>query len=167
MEPLKVREYPDKILRKKCLPVGDITQAERALFKKMLLTMRYYSGIGLAAPQIGIDKNLIVADVGQGVISLANPVILKSKGSDRLEEGCLSVPGVGVAVTRAYEAIVSGWNEKGKSVEIKAEGLLARVLQHEIDHLNGKLIIDYASLLEKMRLFKASFGKAKDGFTNS
>jgi len=166
MEPLKVSEYPNSILRKKCASIERITDSEIKLFEEMLFTMRHLAGIGLAAPQIGIAKNLIVADTGEGAIRLANPVVLKTKGSDKMEEGCLSIPGVGVVIDRPDEIIVSGLNEKGKVIELEARGLLARVLQHEIDHLKGKLIIDYVGLLEKMMLFKPKFIKAKDKYAN-
>jgi len=128
--------------------------------------MRHFTGIGLAAPQIGIAKSLIVADIGEGIVRLANPVILRTKGSDKMQEGCLSIPGVGVVIDRPDEIIVSGLNEKGKLIELEAHGLLARVLQHEIDHLKGKLIIDYVSLLEKMILFKSKFSKGRDKHAN-
>jgi len=166
MEPLKISEYPNSILRKKCASIERITDSEVKLFEEMLFTMRHFTGIGLAAPQIGIAKSLIVADIGEGAIRLANPVILKTKGSDKMQEGCLSIPGVGVIIDRPYEIIVSGLNEKGKLVELEARGLLARVLQHEIDHLKGKLIIDYVGLLEKMMLFKSKFSKSRDKHAN-
>jgi len=117
----------------------------------MLVTMYQFAGIGLAAPQIGILKNLVVADIGEGPVRLANPVILEAKGKEKIEEGCLSIPGISVIINRPRKIIVSGLNEEGKTIEFKAQGLLARVLQHEIDHLNGKLIIDYLSLLEKFK----------------
>ena len=116
--------------------------------------MRHFAGIGLAAPQIGISKSLIVVDIGEGPIKLANPVVLNAKGSDKMEEGCLSIPGVGVVIGRPNKIVVSGLNEKGEVVEVEAQGLLARVLQHEIDHLKGRLIIDYMGLLEKLMLLK-------------
>ena len=143
MDPLKIKKYPNKILRKKCAEIKKVGDEEANLFEKMLFTMRHFAGIGLAAPQIGIAKNLIVADTGEGAIKLANPVLLKVKGLDGLEEGCLSIPGVIVNIERPYEIIVSGLNENNQVIEIKAKGLLARVLQHEIDHLKGRLIIDY------------------------
>ncbi|KPK97896.1 MAG: hypothetical protein AMJ95_06810 [Omnitrophica WOR_2 bacterium SM23_72] len=152
MEPLRIYEYPDSILRKKCVSVEQMTDTEVRLFEEMLFTMRHFAGIGLAAPQIGIAKNLIVADIGEGAIKLANPKVLKSGGLDKLEEGCLSIPGVTVNVERPYDIIVSGLDEKGQNIEIKAKGLLARVLQHEIDHLKGRLIVDYLNLLEKFKL---------------
>ncbi|MBN1869783.1 MAG: peptide deformylase [Candidatus Omnitrophica bacterium] len=152
MEPLDIKKYPDVVLRKRCVRLQEMTDSETILFEKMLFTMRHFAGIGLAAPQIGISKRLIVADIGEGAIKLANPIILKSKGLDQMEEGCLSIPGVGVAVDRPDEVIVSGLNEKGRAIEVKTKGLMARVLQHEIDHLNGKLIIDYLTLFEKLKL---------------
>jgi len=125
--------------------------------------MRHFAGIGLAAPQIGVARNLIVADIGEGAIRLANPVIVETKGLyGKWKEGCLSVPGIGVSIARPEEIIVRGLNELGKVVELEAQGLLARVLQHEIDHLQGKLIIDYLGILEKMMLFKPKFWKVKD-----
>jgi len=152
MELLKISTYPDSILRKKCTSIEQITDREIKLFEEMLFTMRHFAGIGLAAPQIGIAKNLIVADIGEGAIKLANPTILKTAGWDQLEEGCLSIPGVTVNIERPFEIIVGGINENNQLMEIKAKGLLARVLLHEIDHLKGRLIIDYLNLLEKFRL---------------
>jgi len=123
---------------------------EVELFENMVFTMRAFNGIGLATPQIGISRQLIVADTGEGVIKLANPQIIEVKGNDKMVEGCLSIPGADVEVKRRYKVTVKGLNEKGKMVEIKAKGLLARVLQHEIDHLKGKLIIDYLSPEKKI-----------------
>ena len=117
----------------------------------MVFTMKYFSGIGLAAPQVGVLKKLIVAEVEGEVIKLANPEILNVKGTDNMKEGCLSIPNLGVNIERPFEVIVEGLNGRGQPVEIKAKGLLARVLQHEIDHLNGKLIVDYLSFWEKLK----------------
>ncbi|MDD5503805.1 MAG: peptide deformylase [Candidatus Omnitrophica bacterium] len=166
MEPLEIKKYPEKVLRKKSLEVKEITSKEVRLFEVMLFTMRHFAGIGLAAPQIGISKNLIVADIEGCVIKLANPLILDAKGSDKMEEGCLSMPGVGVVIERPDQIVVSGLNEKGEAVELKAQGLLARVLQHEVDHLRGKLIIDYMGLLEKFTLLKPMLSKVKDKHAN-
>jgi len=152
MDPLEIKKYPNVVLRKKCARVEEITDREIKLFDEMLFTMRHFAGIGLAAPQVGIARDLIVADIGEGAIQLANPVILRRKGMDHLEEGCLSIPGVAVSVERSYEVTVSGLNEKGQAVEFKVRGLMARVLQHEVDHLKGKLIIDYLRLFERMKL---------------
>jgi peptide deformylase len=149
---LEIRKYPDRILRKKCKPIDKVTEREVKLFEDMLFTIRHAGGIGLAASQIGVAERLIVVDTGEEVVKLANPKIVRIKGTGKMAEGCLSVPDITVEIERPYEVIVTGLNEKGKAVELKAEGLLARVLQHEIDHLNGKLIIDHVSLLEKFKL---------------
>ncbi|MFH0754242.1 MAG: peptide deformylase [Candidatus Omnitrophota bacterium] len=151
MNPLEIKKYPDDVLRRECSLVDRITEKERILFERMVLTMRYFSGIGLAAPQIGISRKLIVVDIDEGVIKLANPVVLKTKGLSWMDEKCLSVPDIVVNVERSEEIIVSGLNEKGHAVELRAKGLLARVLQHEIDHLNGTLIIDYLTFQGKVR----------------
>ena len=143
MKPLVIKKHPDKILREKCTQVEKITNKEKKLFDKMLFTMEYFCGIGLAAPQIGISKKLIVACAEKRTIKLANPEIIDISGSDNMVEGCLSIPDVTVDIKRPFEVVVKGLNEKGKNIEIKLKGLLARVLQHEIDHLEGRLIIDY------------------------
>ncbi len=164
MELLEIKKYPNGILRRKCAEIHKVGDKEARLFEKMLFTMRYFAGIGLAAPQLGIARNLIVTDIGEGVIKMANPRILKAKGSDKMEEGCLSVPGIVVDIERPYEIIVSGLNEEGRVIEIKTMGLLARVLQHEIDHLKGRLIIDHLNLLEK---FKLRLHKQRRDFKNA
>ncbi len=146
-----IRKYPDKVLRKNSIEVEEITDKERELFEKMLFTMKHFYGIGLAAPQTGISKKLIVEEVGDRTIKLANPRIIDIRGSDNMAEGCLSVPDITVDIERSDKIIVGGLNEKGQTIEIKANGLLARVLQHEIDHLKGKLIIDYMDVLEKLK----------------
>ena len=152
MKQLEIKKYPDKILREKCAPIEKITRIEKELFEKMLFIMKHFRGIGLAAPQIGISKKLIVAEVEDKTIKLANPQIIDIRGSGNMAEGCLSVPDVTVDIKRPDIVIVKGQNEKGQTVEVKARGLLARVLQHEIDHLKGKLIIDYMNVFEKLKL---------------
>ena len=150
MEILEIKKYPDAVLRKKCEAVKAVTAQEKRLFEDMLFTMHTFKGVGLAAPQVGLAKRLIVADVGGRMIKLANPEIISSSGSDKMVEGCLSIPERTVEIKRFYEVTVRGLNEKGERVEIEAKGLLARVLQHEIDHLRGKLIIDYLSPWKKL-----------------
>ncbi|MEA3328494.1 MAG: peptide deformylase [Candidatus Omnitrophota bacterium] len=149
---LEIRKYPDSVLRKKCESVKEITYREKALFRDMLFTMHTFKGIGLAAPQIGIARRLMVAEIGEAVIKLADPEIVKVKGSNKMVEGCLSLPALSVEIKRPFEIEARGLNEEGRAVEVKAKGLMARVIQHEIDHLNGKLIIDYAGLLQRMKL---------------
>jgi len=147
---LEIKRYPDPVLRKKSSPVHEITPKEQKLFEDMLLTMNICGGIGLAAPQVGISKQIIAINLDNEIVKLANPKVLKTKGADKMTEGCLSVPDMNIEIKRPYEITVGGLNEKGQYVEIKAKGLLARAIQHEIDHLNGKLILDYSSLLKKI-----------------
>ncbi|HBG16589.1 MAG TPA: peptide deformylase, partial [Firmicutes bacterium] len=102
-------------------------------------------GVGLAAPQVGIDERIIVIDIGKGPIILINPEITGKSGQERDMEGCLSIPGQKAYITRASKVTVIGINPQGEKVELEGEGLLARAFQHEIDHLNGILFIDYIS----------------------
>ena len=154
-EILEIKRYPEPTLRRKSVCLHEITAKEVKLFENMLLTMYAFNGVGLAAPQVGNPLQIIVVDIGEGIIKLANPRIIKIKGEDKLVEGCLSVPDVSVEIKRPYEIIIEGLDEKGKQIEIKAKGLLARVIQHEIDHLKGRLIIDHMGLIEKMKFFKS------------
>jgi len=151
MEILNIQKYPVEILRKVCQPVERIADSEKKFFRQMLFTMHHFKGIGLAAPQVGVLKRIIVADVGEGPLVLANPVITQTKGTDALEEGCLSVPGLEMEIVRSYEISATGFNEKGQFIEVGVKGLMARVLQHEIDHLNGKLILDYLPFQERVK----------------
>lgn len=148
---LEIKKYPEKILRKKCKQINRIATREKDIFEKMLFMMRYFQGVGLAAPQAGISEKLIVAEFGGQVIKLANPQIVKTKGTDIMAEGCLSFSDkVLISVKRPQEAIVKGLDENNCPVEIKAKGIMARILQHEIDHLSGKLIIDYLPFWAKL-----------------
>lgn len=157
---LQIRTYPDEILRKKSRLVKSITTKDLELFSNMVVTMRASRGVGLSAVQVGVRRQLIVADTGDGVIKLVNPEIAEVKGSDQISEGCLSFPEVNIDIERADKVVISALNEKGKSVRIKAVGLMARVLQHEIDHLKGKLIVDYAAPVEKAKIKKKLGGKS-------
>ena len=160
MRTLEIKKYPYSTLRKKCEPIETVTPKEVKLLEEMLSTMHASRGIGLAASQVDISQKLAVADIGEGPLKLINPEIIEVKGKEEMGEGCLSLPGLEVNIVRSFEVVVKALDEKGKSVEIKAKGLLARVLQHEIDHLNGKLIIDYMNLWKKV-LFKTKSGKVK------
>lgn len=148
----KLRLYPDLALRQKSLPINDVDGAVRDLMDGMAEIMYTYNGIGLAAPQVGMLQRVIIADIGEGLITLANPEILQKAGEDRLEEGCLSLPEIQVNIARSQSIFVRGINPEGKEVQHELSGLTARVIQHEIDHLNGVLIIDYASATEKIFL---------------
>jgi len=131
-----------EILRQKAEPVAQITNKVRKLIKDMIETMYAADGAGLAAPQIGVSKQIIVIDVGDGPICLINPQIVHSAGEEIDVEGCLSIPGVRGYVKRSSTVVVKALDEKGRPVRVTGEGLLARALQHEIDHLNGVLMTD-------------------------
>ena len=138
-----IKTYPNSVLRKKSRSISDVGEGEKKLISQMVETMYETHGIGLAAPQIGISKNIIVVDIGKGLLKMANPKIVSKKGLTTLEEGCLSVPKKSVNVERASEVTVSYIDENGSQCKKTFRNLAARVIQHEIDHLNGKLIIDY------------------------
>jgi len=146
---LKIRLFGDPALRKKSLAVKSIGPAERILVDAMIQTMREHKGIGLAAPQVGINQRILVADIGDGPIAVINPQIIKKVGSQKLEEGCLSIPNVSIAIKRPRKIVVKYLDIEGEVVEEVYEDLIARVIQHEIDHLDGKLIVDYANKAER------------------
>ncbi len=137
-----IRINGDEILRKKCREVVEIKERELTLLDDMLETMYAADGVGLAAPQVGILKRLVVIDVGEGPMKLVNPEIIEAVGDVVDYEGCLSVPGEQGSVNRPEKVKVTALNEKGEKIEIAGSGLLARALCHEIDHLNGILFID-------------------------
>ncbi len=139
----RIRKYGEPILRQKCRKVVRLGSREKRVLSQMAATMYKAQGMGLAAPQIGLNEQLIVVGKGTGLIKLANPLILLKDGESIMEEGCLSLPDTMVNVKRATGVIVEGWNENEERVRIEGKNLLARVLQHEIDHLLGILIIDY------------------------
>ena len=145
---LEIVKEGDPVLRQKAEPVTQVTKRIRKLIKDMLETMSLANGVGLAAPQVGIGQRIIVVDVGDGPVALINPQIDEASGKEIDVEGCLSIPGTFGYVERAQEVTVSGLNESGRSTRIKAEGLFARTLQHEIDHLDGVLFIDRAIEIE-------------------
>lgn len=140
-----IRKEDDEILKKKSKEVDVIDDRVRELIEDMVDTMHKYDGVGLAAVQVGILKRILVIDLYDEktpVIRLVNPVILKTKGTQEVEEGCLSFPNKYVRVVRPNEVTVEGLNEKGEKVVIKGKGLLAQALSHEIDHLNGVVLTD-------------------------
>lgn len=140
----KVLNDDNPILRKRSKEVASVDETIIELLDDMVETMYEYNGIGLAAPQIGILKRIIVIQISEEseLIELINPKIVKEKGQFRDVEGCLSIPGIYGEVTRATEVFVEGLNRQGIKRKIRATELLARALQHEIDHLNGVLFID-------------------------
>jgi peptide deformylase len=146
--------YPDKVLKSKAENIENIDLDIINLAQDMTVTMYEAPGVGLAAPQVGQQKRLIVVDPTSGkeanrLIVIANPVIIEKEGSETDSEMCLSVPDVSIDVPRAKHILVSGVDLGGHEVRVEAEGFLARIFQHEIDHLNGTVILDYASFLKR------------------
>lgn len=149
---LKIKIIGSPVLRGKAKPVARVCDEHRLRLSQMAQLMYSSSGIGLAAPQIGIAEAMIVVDIGEGLYKVINPRIAKRGGRQSNQEGCLSVPGICIKIRRAKRVTVKGLDESGKPFTIDAEDLLACVFQHEIDHLKGKLIVDYASLLDKLKI---------------
>lgn len=131
-------------LRKKCKEVSEITPRVQVLIEDMLDTMYEANGVGLAAPQVGILKRIVVIDVGEGPIVMINPVIIETSGEQAGEEGCLSVPGKAGIVTRPNYVKAKAMDENMQEFEIEGEGLLARAICHECDHLDGIVYVDKA-----------------------
>ncbi|MGM9916411.1 peptide deformylase [Anaerotignum sp.] len=144
-----IRISTDEVLRKKCKPVKEITPNLLTLLDDMADTMYEANGVGLAAPQVGILKRVVVIDIGEGLVELINPVILETSGSQIDDEGCLSVPGKYAPVERPYYAKVEAMDRDGNTFIIEGEELMARALCHEIDHLDGILYIDKALPVEE------------------
>jgi peptide deformylase len=139
-----IRKDGDEILRKKSREVDAITEKIRMLLDDMADTMYNANGAGLAAPQVGILKRLVVIDVGEGLIKLVNPVVKSRSGQQRVIEGCLSVPGIWGEVDRPQHVSVEALNPDGEKITLEGEGILAQALCHEIDHLDGILFKDKA-----------------------
>ena len=138
----KLRKLGDPVLREKCNPVEQIDEELAKLVEQMVPVMKSAMGLGLAAPQVAVVKNVFIYDFGYGVRVMANPRIKWSDDEETLEEGCLSIPGINILIPRAKCVEIEGRNLRGQLISVRAEGLLARILQHEVDHLNGVLIID-------------------------
>lgn len=138
----KIRELGDEVLTKKCKEVDKMTLRNKILINDMYDTMYEAAGVGLAAPQVGILKRIVVIDVGDGPITLVNPVIVETEGEQTGDEGCLSVPGKAGVVTRPNYVKVRAQNEEMEEIELEGEGLLARAFCHEIDHLDGKMYVE-------------------------
>ena len=142
-EPLNLRIFPDEALRQPREPVERFDDELRNLIDEMFILMRVREGIGLAAPQVGITKRLFVCGIENRSISLINPSIMAVGGQAEMIEGCLSLPDVQVNVTRNDSLLVVGYDLEGGKRQLEFTGLWARVIQHELDHLNGVLICDY------------------------
>ena len=152
---LPILRYPDPRLHKRAAPVEVVDDVIRKLVADMAETMYEAPGIGLAATQVNVHRRVVVIDVTEdhsGLMVFINPEILEKSGEQVCEEGCLSVPGIYEKVTRAAEVRVTALNEKGERFELEADGLLAVCVQHEIDHLDGKVFVQYLSRLKQSRI---------------
>ena len=169
MSILDIRVLGDPILRQDTRPVAQVTDDLRTLIDDMFLTMHAAKGIGLAAPQVGRSERIAVVDVEGGTqpLVLVNPEIVSASSStDKSEEGCLSIPDIFADVERPTSVVVRALDREGRPIEIQASDLLARCLQHEIDHLHGKLFIDHLSVL-KRRSALAKWSKTKERYPGS
>ena len=155
MARLEILHFPDPRLRRRAEPVGAVDDRVRRLIDDMFETMYDAPGIGLAAPQVNVAKRVITIDLSKDrsePLCLVDPEILRAGGEAETEEGCLSVPGVYEVVKRAERIRVSATGRDGRSREIEAEGLLAACIQHEIDHLDGRLFVDHLSRMKRQRI---------------
>lgn len=156
MAVLEILQFPHPVLRQRAEEVKEIDDSIRRLARDMLETVYRAPGIGLAAPQVGVPSRLVVVDLSAGdrpeeALVLVNPEIVCQEGSQRLEEGCLSVPDLRETVTRCTRVVVRGFDLEGRQIEVEGEELMAVALQHEIDHLDGVLFLDRLSQLKRSR----------------
>jgi peptide deformylase len=158
MAKLTILEFPDPRLRTRAAPVAAVDDGIRQLIDDMLETMYAAPGVGLAATQVDVHKRVLVVDVTQEQnrpLAFVNPEIIEREGSTEAEEGCLSVPGIFDKLsTRSERIVVRALDRRGQPFEIEADGLLAICIQHEMDHLEGKLFVDYLSELKRTRIRK-------------
>jgi peptide deformylase len=154
---LSILEFPDPRLRTVAKPVKEVDKALGGLVDDMFETMYEAHGVGLAATQVNVHQRIIVIDISEEKdqpVCLINPEIMDSLGEEESDEGCLSVPGIFEPVTRAETIKVKALDKRGESFELEADGLLAVCIQHEMDHLLGKLFVDYLSPLKRQRIKK-------------
>ncbi|MEM8843655.1 MAG: peptide deformylase [Pseudomonadota bacterium] len=163
---LEILHFPDARLRHHAKPVAQVDDRVRQVVSDMFETMYDAPGIGLAATQVNIQEQIIVIDVSEEKnepLCLINPKIIETEGIEEMQEGCLSVPGYFENVTRAETIKIQSLNEEGQEIEIDADGLLAVCIQHEMDHLEGKLFVDYLSPLKRQRIKKKLLKLEKTG----
>lgn len=152
---LNILHYPDERLHKVAKPIATVDDEVRRLIDDMIETMYASKGVGLAATQVNVHRRLIVIDVSEdktGATAFINPEFLLKQGETEYEEGCLSVPGIYETVQRAERVKVRALDRDGKPFELEADGLLAICLQHEVDHLDGKVFVEYLSTLKQNRI---------------
>jgi len=170
MATLNILHFPDPRLRTVAKPVDQVDDNVRRLLDDMLETMYAAPGIGLAATQVNVDKRIVVIDISEErnkPLHLINPEILELDGVEEMEEGCLSVPGVYELVQRADRVKIRALGRDGEPFELQADGLLAVCIQHEIDHLDGKLFVDYLSQLKRTRIRKKLEKEQRQTGTNA
>ncbi len=164
----RIYTYPEKILKHKAKEVRTINGALQEFIDNMYETMHGASGVGLAATQVGQENAVFVADVPdendrRRIIAVINPVIVESEGVSSIEEGCLSVPNFRIPVKRAARIVIKGYDREGKDLVLEATDLLATVIQHEMDHLNGVTLVDHASLLKREAYLRSLKKQSKSG----
>lgn len=143
MATFTIRTYGDPVLRERADDIDNVDSSLVRLAADMVETMNAAPGVGLAAPQVGVRKRLFVYDVGEGPLTVVNPTIVEARGEFTYEEGCLSVPGLAWPIVRPDEVHLKGWDLDGNEVDIEASEFLGRVLQHELDHVDGVLLIEH------------------------
>ena len=149
----------DSVLRQKAKRVPTVDGSIQRLIDDMIETMRQTNGVGLAAPQVGVSLRVVVLQMpGEEPITIVNPQMVKRSGEREVTEGCLSVPGYYGEIKRSVSVTVKGWDRQGKAIRIKATGLLAQALEHELDHLNGILYIDYIESQDKLHKIEPDTG---------
>ena len=166
MPPLDILFYPDPLLRRTAAPVPEVDGEVATLVDRMFETMYEAPGIGLAATQVNVHRRIVVIDVSEendSPLTLINPELLLAEGKGEMQEGCLSIPGVYENVSRAEAVRIAAIDREGRPFELEAEGLLAVCIQHEIDHLDGRLFVDYLSPLKRNRIRRKMEKKARDG----
>ena len=165
---LEIVKYPDPVLRLRAEEVDVVDDEIREFLSEMTETMYIADGAGLAAPQVGVSKRIVVLDAGDGLVPLINPVITVPENVNRVtsDEGCLSLPDIRVDVARPEKIHVDALNENGEPISFDADGLLARVVQHETDHLNGVMIIDHVSTIQR-QLIKPKLRKLEKVYSKA
>jgi len=152
---MDIRTYGDATLRRKAKPIDTIDDEVRNLCQLMVEVMIRENGVGLAAPQIGISKRIFVMDADDELYIFINPELVElSEETEEVREGCLSVPGVNAMLARSTRAVVEGLNLDGERIRLEGEGIIARAIQHEMDHLNGNLYLDRLSTARRQSLIK-------------
>lgn len=150
MAVLKICLQGDEVLSTYAQPISKITKNIKKLLDDMADTMYEAKGVGLAAPQVGHSLQMVVIDVGHGLIELINPVIVEQEGEATATEGCLSIPGTYGDVCRSARVVVEGYDRTGRKIRVEGTGLLARAIQHELDHLEGILFVEKAENISKI-----------------